>query len=179
MAYRMVYLDGTNNREDSAQMLLSVWGKMVADNTCRVTLNDGTITSRDEFVSALLRPGSLPYIAIDDDRARIAACAWLNCIEGRMSRGHFVVFREYWGRKTSSQIMRFMLHSVLHYRDGDGYLFDTVLGITPASNPLAWKLILKSGGEYIGTIPHAVSHGETTEDGIMTATTRESLEKTE
>ena len=105
--------------------------------------------------------------------------SWLNTLEGRAARGHYAVFRQYWGRKMSVTIGRSIFEHYLGLRDERGYLFDVLIGIAPVSNPLAWKLALLCGAEKQCVLPHFAYNARTgeTEDAVLTTTTRESLEE--
>lgn len=172
--YDMIFLDWRTEYIACQYALRRVYRLMEEQGVLSRTLNDGTIKTSVDFTDALLGTWCMPFIVCEKKTGDIAACCWFNCIEGRMCRGHFWVDKKFWGRE-SIKIIRQCLWNILHYNDDKGFLFDTIIGITPASNSLAWRLITKCGGNVVATIPHACQHEDSIEDGILTVTTRESL----
>ncbi len=79
----------------------------------------------------------------------------------------------------SVAIGRSIFEHYLGLRDGDGYLFDVLIGVAPVSNPLAWGLALRCGAKKQCVLPHFAYNAFTgkTEDAVLTTTTRESLEE--
>lgn len=179
MGYKMVLLPWQTDWAASCGALQYVYHMMEEQGTLARTLHDGTIENVTEFVGCLLTKNCMPFLVYSED-GRVAAACWFNHFEGRTCRGHFWVNKQFWGRE-SVRIISHVLRTFLHYKrkDSGQYLFDTVIGITPASNSLAWRLITKCGGKVVGTIPNACHHphNNQTEDGVLTATTRETVER--
>ena len=168
----MLYLEAS---DEGREILAGAYSKMVADGTAKTTFYDGTVTNAEEFVADLLRPGSLPFLLFWEKSP--AGIAWFNSIEGRSARGHFVLFRNVWGRERTVAIGRGIFTHILTRKDGHGYLFDVLLGLTPARNALAWRLGLACGAKEVGNIPHGAFNAETgkTEDAKLYSVTRASL----
>ncbi len=170
----LVYFRGS---EDERKLMRCAYTVLEREGSTRRMFMDGTVRSAEEFESDLFRPGSLPFLVLYDEQP--CGVSWLNTLEGRAARGHYAVFRRYWGRKTSIAIGRGIFEHYLGLRDGCGYLFDVVIGIAPESNPLAWKLALHCGAKKQCVLPHFAYDASTgkTEDAVLTTTTRESLEE--
>ena len=94
-------------------------------------------------------------------------------------RIHFTMFKESWGRKRNAvAVARHFVSYVLTRRDAEGFLLDTLYGLTPTSNRLACRFVQQAGMEKIGILPNAVSlffKGRQTDDALVTCATRESL----
>lgn len=179
--YNMLYMHhaDTEHLPLFQAMLRNAWDRMEREGTRAQVFHDGAIATAEDMVGALLRPGVIPIAAFDEATGDMAALAWLNGHEWRAARGHFVLFRKYWGRKKSVPLGQSIFAYLLGLKDAGGYLFDVLLGITPASNPMAWRRSLECGAELIGTIPRFCFMAERGEsiDAVAVAVTRESLEK--
>lgn len=156
-------------------LLGHVFDKVVEDGLLASLFYDGSVRTKDEFLDEVLRPGTIPFVVMYGKD--VAAFSWLNDIQDRSARAHFVIFRKFWGRRTRIPLGRNFYKYVLSIRDAAGYLFDCVYGITPESNPLAWKAALQSGWRLIGSIPNRVFLADTGKSagGVVTAATREIL----
>ncbi len=160
---------------DARKHLSQVFDRMCAEGTLERTFYDGTVRTREEFLADVLRTGSLPFLVFWEGRP--AGFTWYNTLEGRSARGHYVFFKSVWGRKTSALIGRCIYERFLTLRDERGYLFDLILGLTPKSNAVAWKLPLLCGAFIIGEIPHGayMAASGQTEHAVLVGVTRESL----
>ena len=89
------------------------------------------------------------------------------------------LFRDSWGRRCDAlHHAGAMLRHVLTRRDSAGYVLDTLVGLTPVSNPLAVRFVQAAGMRKLGIIPHgAVLHyeGRRPVDAVLTVGTRASL----
>ena len=155
--------------------LTGVFARMQAEGTLERTFYDGTVRTCEAFLADVLRVGSLPFLVFWEGRP--AGFTWYNTLEGRSARGHYVFFKAVWGRATSARIGRCIYEHVLTLRDGQGYLFDLILGLVARRNALAWKLPLHCGAFVIGEIPHGAYMAATgrTETAVLVGVTRESL----
>lgn len=173
MKHAIVYLDA--KRPEVPGLLAGVFDRMVAEDLLSRVFYDGSVQNGEQFLAEVLRPGSLPFAIMAGDE--VACFTWLNSIEGRSARGHFVFFRKFWGRKTSVPIGRRYFGYILTLRDQGGYLFDSVVGITPRANALSWKFALQCGCALVGTLPRfawLANRGESA-DAVAVAATRECL----
>lgn len=152
-----------------------VWRRIEDEKLADDLFYDGSITNSHEFMAMALRPGCLPFLAYCEGEP--AMFTWLNCLEGRMARAHFVVFREFRGRKKRVPLGRRLYGHILHCRDKRGHILDCLYGITPVSHRLALNAVIACGWEERGILPHACylkKSGETV-DGVITCATREIL----
>lgn len=172
--YLPVYLD--YKKAESALLIHEVWGKLVVENLWRKLFYDGRITDFNAFRKEMLKPGCLPFIIYGN--GRLAAFSWLNGLEGKAARTHFAVFREFWGRQKRNALGRFLYRYILTLRDDQGYLFDCLYGITPATYRLAIRAALGSGWQKCGVIPNICFLAATNQyvDGVLTCATREILQ---
>lgn len=179
--FHVLYMhhDDAEQRPLFEAMLHSACDTMRREGTFAQVFHDGAIATAEDMTAALLRPGVIPVAAFDATTGEMAALAWLNGHEWRAARGHFVFFRKYWGRKKSVPLGRTLFGYLLGLKDTEGYLFDVLLGITPASNGLAWRRAVECGAELVGTIPRFCFMAESGEtmDAVLVAVTRQSLEK--
>ena len=173
MKHAIVYLDA--KRPEVPGLLAGVFDRMVAEGLLSRVFYDGSVQNGEQFLAEVLRPGSLPFAIMAGDE--VACFTWLNSIEGRAARGHFVFFRKFWGRKTSVPIGRRYFRYALSRRDADGYLFDCIVGVTPRYNPLSWKFALECGCDMVGTIPAYLYMADTrtSVDAVAVAATREGM----
>ena len=152
----------------------------IFDRACRErilarTYYDGTVQTKEDFIKDVLRPGSLPFLVLWEGRP--AGFTWFNSIEGRSARGHFLIFRDAWGKKRTIPIGRGIFTYIMTRADQDGYLFDVILGLTPVKNVLAWRLALMCGAVSVGVIPHGayIAAIGKSEDALLMSVTRKSL----
>lgn len=171
--FSILYLDCAN--QAATGLMRAVWENILRDRLKDSLFYDGSVATAEGFIAEVLRPGSLPFVILGNDE--IAALSWLNCITGRMARTHFAIFRKFQGRKLHVSIGRNLYAYILTRKDAAGYMFDCLYGITPLSNPLAWKAALDCGWQKTGEIPQAcfmASRGAS-ETGVITCATREIL----
>lgn len=173
MEFRTIYLNGLDL--DNAALLGVAWRQIEKDGARESLFYDGTIKTEREFFAETLRPGTLPFIVLGG--AEIAAFCWINGITSRMGRTHFFISRKFRGRKLREPIGRNFFRYILARKDAAGHLFDCLYGITPVSNPLAWRAALACGWERRGEIPNAcyIARRGESEAGVITCATREIL----
>lgn len=170
--YAILYLD--IRKGESGRVLDAVWRELLADRLEKKVFYDGSVKSGADFRGEILRPGSLPFVVLRD--GAIAAFCWLNNISGRMARTHFVIFRKAWGRKSHVLIGRHFFKYALTRKDGQGYLFDCLYGLTPEHNVLAWRASLDCGWRKVGIVPRACFvAGKGSVNGVMVCATRDIL----
>ena len=170
--FRMLYL---NDGEEERELLHGVYARLEAEGTAKRTFYDGTVTNAEEFVAHMLCPGSLPFLLFWDGKP--AGITWFNSCEGRSARGHFVLFRDVWGRETTAAIGRGIFTYMLTLKDNIGFFFDVLLGLTPASNSLAWRLGMLCGAKEVGSIPMGIFNARSgrAEDAKLYYVTRDVL----
>lgn len=172
MKYAILYLV---DRPGTTELLGHVFDKIISEGLFESIFYDGTVNTKSQFIADVLRTGSMPFVVMADDD--VAGFAWLNSFEGRTARVHFVCFRRFWGHTLSIPIGRRYLRYVLTRRDEHGYLFDSLVGITPKDNALACRMALKCGCVMAGTIPNFLYVAERglSVDAVAVAATRESV----
>lgn len=171
--YLVRYIDYL--KPDSCDLLDEIWEKLVADRLWRALFYDGSVTDFSSFRKEIGRPGCLPFAVYG--MGRLAMFSWLNNLQNRTARSHFVVFREFWGRAKRLRLGRFLYDYILTRRDDDGYILDCLYGITPATYQLAIRAVLASGWVRCGVIPNVCYMADVNEhvDGVITCATREIL----
>lgn len=170
--YNLVYIQ---DDECGRYAIGYVFEHILKEGMLKRIFYDGTINTKEEFASLTLRPGTLPFLALRDGEP--VAFTWLNSIEGRAARGHFIFFKNSYGKAKSIPLGNFMFSSLLSYKDAKGYILDTLIGVTPESNQLAWRRAIDCGAKYFGRIPHLayIAERDETEDCVVVIVTRESL----
>lgn len=173
MRHAIVYLN--KEHAGSLAMLAHIHERLVQEKLLYRLFYDGANRTLDNFMADMVRPGTLPFVVMAGDEP--AAFTWLNSFEGRSARGHFVFFRHFWGRKCSVDIGRRYFRYALSLHDSEGYLLDSLVGITPKQNALSWKYALECGCVMVGTIPQFVwmADAGVSEDAIAVVATREGL----
>lgn len=169
--FNILYLD--KDSLEAGVILEAVWCRIYEDGLSKSLFYDGSVMTLGEFTREIMRHGSLPFAVFCN--GEIAAFSWLNCITGKMARTHFVVFKKFWGRRLHENMGRHLYEYILTRKDGFGYLFDCLYGLTPVSNKLAWKAAMRCGWKKIGEIPRAcfMASDKKSETGILTCATRE------
>lgn len=171
--YLVQYIHYADSQAEAA--LDEVWRRIDADNLVDDLFYDGSISNCREFKAKLLGPGCLPFLAYADGEP--AMFTWLNALESKMARSHFVVFRKFWGREKRVPIGRELYAYILNCKDRRGYILDCLYGITPVTYRLALNAVVASGWEKRGVIPHAcyLKKSGQVVDGAITCATREIL----
>ncbi len=173
MRYAILYLPA--EQAGTSELLGHVFDRMTAEGLLSRVFYDGTVRTKEEFLADILRPGSLPFVIMAGEE--VACFTWLNSMEGRSARGHLTFVRKFWGHRNSVPLGRRYFGYILTLRDRDGFLFDSVVGITPKANALSWKFALQCGCVMVGTLPRfawLANRGESA-DAVAVAATRESL----
>lgn len=177
--YKIMYLNCVDAEQffTCQTIVRMAYEKMVREGLFTTVFHDGRVQTLEDMQEYLLHPGQMPFAVFSDD-GELAALVWLNGCEWRSARGHFVFFKKFWGRKHSVHLGRTVFEYFLHLKDTEGYLFDVLIGITPKSNPLAWRRAIECGAKLIGTLPHYCFMADTGEtmDAVAVSVTRESLE---
>lgn len=159
----------------SHELLYEIWEQLCEDGLVETLFYDGSIECQSQFYREILRLGCLPFAVFSN--GQIAAFTWLNCISGKSAKTHFVIFKQFWGKRLRTAIGRHVWNYILSRKDRDGYLLDSIYGITPVSYALAIKAAVSCGWKKCGEIPNAcwLAHKCKSEAGIITCATREFL----
>lgn len=137
--------------------------------------SDGTIDTREKFLSAMKNTSRLYVSVVKGD---LAAIFWLNRFEGRTARVHYCTFSGVsYGDKI--RMAKHAVKTLLNMRMSDGsYAIDTLVSYIPTRRRLALRYNLAVGGIPIGKIPKLIWNGETgkSEEGLISYFERESDE---
>jgi hypothetical protein len=116
-------------------------------------------------------------------RDEIAGVVYLAEQEGTCARIHFAFLPTAASRSQSRlpvpvAMGRFAVASLLRDMDGGTYILDTVVGVTPADNGPAVKMILRCGAKFVEAIPGLCrSNGYVRNvPGVVTYFTRETTD---
>lgn len=171
--YLPVYID--YRAASATGQLAEVWQALEADRLWQPLFYDGAVKDFAAFMKEMARPGCLPFAVYAD--GKLAMFSWLNHIQGKTARAHFVVFRQFWGKERRISLGKFLYDYLLSAKDGHGYLFDCLYGITPATYKLAIKAVLASGWAQCGVIPAICWLDDRQEwvAGVVSCATREIL----
>jgi len=126
------------------------WDHLVADGTAKLVFWDGSVTSADQFLAVMKRPGNIPVFG--HDGTSMLAVAWLNGVQRNYAHAHFACFREAWGR-SSLDVCRAFLDYWGAFSSEGRYIFDVVVGETPSHLRKALKFINRLGFVRVGSIP--------------------------
>lgn len=149
-----------------------IWAKFVKDGTADSVFCDGSVTDSTSFTDMMGYVFVHPHIVLYD--GKLAAIVWLTNLEGKMCRGHFVVFRQFWGK--SRHIGSAMRQWLLEQKDSSGnFFFDVLVGMIPASNRPAVNVAIKAGFRHSGTIPNGawIAKESRSVDMVLLTATRE------
>lgn len=150
-------IDGVYNFPDS--WIKSLFSRIREERLLSKAFYEGDVQTSDEFLQAMKHGTNRLFIIYRDqpkdpkDR-EILGITWLNGFRKRSAYMHQCLFRNAWG-KESPEIGKAILDQLLHLSDSRGYVFDVLIGLTPANNRLAVTWLQKVGLNIIGEIPDA------------------------
>ena len=127
------------------------------------------IVTVDDFNAFLNSPHKVFFFGLH--RGSLMTIAWVDFIDGRNGRVHFVTFRHsYGGMNIISG-----LATVRYIFNSD--MFDSLIGYTPTDNPLALSFNKKLGFVEIGVAPlaHYDNVKGISKDAMVTYCTRERI----
>lgn len=165
-------IDGIRTYRDSE--ILELYRRLAAEGGAHV-FRDGSVKDEAAFLRMAKAPGTAFLVA--HVRGRRAGVCWLNRFQGRFAQCNFFVFREFWG-KDAKALGSWCLRKILSARTRDGdYLFDMLVGITPADNPAAVAFALRCGWVRRGVLPKGAFDAATgvSSPAVLTTATREEL----
>ena len=111
-----------------------VWEQLREEATAGAVFCDGSVTDADEFCEMMSAGHVHPFCI--RHHGELGALIWLTNLEGKMCRGHFVVFKKFWG--IARYFGSFAVETLLNekYEDGN-YCFDVIVGMIPKINTKA------------------------------------------
>lgn len=115
----------------------------------------GKVTTPQEFIKYFQSPNNLPVFVFKD--AKPCGYAWINNIGMGHACSHFNVFQEFWGSGDKREIFESVMDYWFGFKDGNGYLFDTLIGMIPKFNSHAIRYVQENGFKLVGEIPNMVN----------------------
>jgi hypothetical protein len=155
-----------------AAFWVEVWTRMCAEALAGAIFCDGSIEDAAQFAEMMNAVHVHPFCVFLD--GQLAAVVWLTNLEGRMCRGHFFVFKDFW--RVSRFLGSFVLRQLLYQKYEDGsYCFDVVVGMVPKINIRAINVAKKAGFVYCGIIPFGalIKEKNISVDMVVLSATRE------
>lgn len=132
--------------------LVDTFRRMIDQRLVRKVFIDGRVQRLEDFMALIKSPHIYPVFAAVDDK--IMGFAWMNAIINNHASCHFCMLKESWGplaEKIGKEIVSYWFK--FPGRDPNSYLFDILLGLTPATNKPALNYIQKVGFKVAGSIP--------------------------
>ena len=137
--------------EYSDEQLGLMWKHLGAKQL--IVFHEQDIVSVADFL-AMARSSSTVFFIVECSD-RVAAIMWMNGWEGYAARVHYAFFPEFYGQAV--EIARAAVEQIAQMkRIGGAPLVKTMIGLTPATNRLAVRMIEKVGFTRMCEIPHAV-----------------------
>ena len=169
---------------------VAVWDELreriIASGRDRASFPGAEACSREYFFDLVFGENTHAWLLTFRDQ--LAGMFYLTDMEGTSARVHFAFLPlglatvETDGKHLPAPVAlgRFCVASVLRDRYDDGpFVLDTLVGLTPALNTSAIKLVRRCGGQALGTIPGACYvHGQPRNvDGVVSYFTRNSTRR--
>jgi hypothetical protein len=161
------YWDGIWTFRDSE--MIDIFHRIIRDSNGYI-FRDGTTESQ------FLKVAKGNLCAIAQDGNELAGVGWLTDIEYKKAVGHFVVFREFWGKR-SAEVTKTLTNYFLTIPCEDGFFLDAIWGFTDVTNRLALRHIAKIGFVIVGEIPCGVWHekAKSADPAVISYITREQV----
>jgi len=122
---------------------------LVAEKLLEIVFWQGGVETAERFIRVMRRPENFVVVPTLDWEP--AGVAWLNGVSGNYAFGHFVFFREHWGRQAED-----LGRQVVDYwfeMGGNNPVFDVIIGTVPAFNARACRYVERLGFQRLGDIP--------------------------
>ncbi len=141
--------DGTPNLSDTH--LAQVFRRLVREETLNRVFYDGSIGNTTDFIDFFHNQEN--EIFFGRAGGQEAGFFWLNRFRHRSYFITYCFYREFWGRQALA-ISRATLDYLFSRTDVHGeHRIETLLGLTPASNKLAVKFMLRNNMTIVGRVP--------------------------
>lgn len=165
-------IDGVPTLRDSE--IKALFEAMKEQGHLKTVFYDKSVVDADGFVREMKRRDTNFFAVYDLDKTPLAIF-WLNTHEGRSARVHFCTFKAAFGRAPS--IGRECLSRTLQMKADDEYVFDCLIGITPADNKLAVRALKRAGMVASATIPSMLYNAYTNKpmDAVLGYCTRKEV----
>lgn len=162
-------VDGVPSFKDSE--IAGWFERLEKENLARWAFFGGALLSGAELVRFVKTAGIFTFTvwAGGAGAAEMVGFFWLDRFVQRACFLHHVIFRKFHGAEATA-IGVFVLSEVLRLG-----MADTILGLTPANNPLAVRYARRIGMQPAGRLPNIFydAYANQSVDGILTYTTRE------
>ncbi len=163
--------DGIPSMRDSE--IMELYDRIQEEGTDYI-FQDGDIQTRDDLLSMVKSSKNFFYLV--GEKGRSVGIVWLNRVEHKMARLHFLAFREVWGRSVNiAKNVIINLLSIQH-RNGEHY-FNVLTGHIPSKNHQAICFMKKCGCTVVGEVPHLMWNeaNQESEPGTIVYITREAF----
>lgn len=149
-------VDGIRTFTDTE--VLDLYDRMAINGTAKAVFSDGQILSREDWLETMKFPHNFMYVVFSGDK--IVAAVWLNRVEMKKAHFNYCAFFNGW-RMGSVKGGRMIMDTVMEMKSKDGeYLFDVLMGVTPAVNTSAVKYMKLCGWIILGEVPLGVWNQE-------------------
>lgn len=165
-------VDGVRNIPDSVMRELYAEMGDLAD----LAFYDGSVQDSFSFLEFVKRPGVLTWIVCQDKTP--VAIIWFTEFRMTTAYMHYCFFESV-STFSKVKIGREVLRQTLEMKTPGGeYVFETILGLTPADNKGAVKFARAIGMEPVGIIPNGTYNHwlDTKHDGLLSYAVRKENE---
>lgn len=139
----LVYYDGLPTFRDSD--MINFYHRTIDEELNDSMFFDGGIKNVSDFLT-YMKSNNVLFLTLNID-GKTAGFGWLSHFDQKMARGHFCIFKEFWGRPIHDAFNE-MAGQILQYTG-----LDLIMGIIPSVNIKAVKFVLKCGYRLVGEIP--------------------------
>lgn len=156
--------------------LSQVYRRTVIEKTIHKIFYDGTINNTKDFIS-FFKQEHIELIFVYY-RGEEAGFFWLSPFVRKSAFITYCLYKNF--LRESLMISQACINGIFSRKNKDDEaLFDTLLGLTPASNKLALKFLKKNGMEVVGKIPGLISDNarDKSIDGVISYLPRSQKKK--
>jgi hypothetical protein len=147
------YIEINGARTFSDEYIADLFRLMEQEGTAKKVFHAGSVKAPHQFVK-WMKDEKINAIVVTDDDGTPLGLAWIGGIEDRRAWYNFNVFKAAWGKRAAEVAIAARDHW-LYMKDSRGeYLFDLLLGVTPANNRLALRLAKMCGAKPLPMIPN-------------------------
>lgn len=159
------------------ESIKSLFYRMEAECKTGIVFQEGSIKTADEFFDYMQDSKNLLYIIMTESGS--CGFAWLNCFDVKSARIHFCSFNGF-PRDELLMAGREAVKTILGFTDASGEtMLDSLTGIIPARNKVAWSFLHDLGFQKVGVHPCGSYIAETgkSEDSVIFCMTKYQAEK--
>ena len=147
--------------------IAQVYRRIVSEETVYKVFYDGSVANTNDFIKFMRNKDNEIYFVEYDGKE--AGFFWLTRFIQKSAFINYCFYKNFWGIKTLT-VSQLCIDYLFNKKDENGqFTFDVLLGLTPTSNKLAIKFLLKNGMTVLGKIPGLLYNytEDTTTDGIL------------